>query len=537
MDCLNITIKENDSFIKEYTNHNADILQFFTYDPNKDESYKQRMAYKSNGREKEVANVVREYMSDLTLTQAQLENIAALSEGAKVVVGGQQAGLFTGPLYTFHKILSIVTKADELSTEYKEPVVPVFWIAGEDHDFDEVNHTYVMNQRIGQLKKVKYHTMTPPETTVSRYAPDREALHDTLVQFFESMPETVYSKQLFDEIDRMIQQSESWVDVFKQMIQLCFGERGILLIDAQDTALRNLEMPLLKEIIQRHEEVDQAFRNAQSQTTEAGLTAMIQTDTNVHLFLHEEDQRQLLSYVDGEFKLSKSDKTYSREALLSLVDEAPERFSNNVVTRPLMEEWLFNTVAFIGGPSEIKYWAELKGVFELFDVQMPIVLPRMRMTYLTSNTEKLLKKYDLTLEEVMETGTQSARDRFIRANASEVVLEQIEKMHETQQAFYETVTAEMSDTEDNKNLVKKNQEIQMYQLEYLKSRYLNNIARENEISMRHFEVLTQTLHPMGGLQERVWNPLQILNENGLNVYASTTFPPLPYTFDQIIIKL
>ncbi|UXR77616.1 MULTISPECIES: bacillithiol biosynthesis cysteine-adding enzyme BshC [unclassified Staphylococcus] len=537
MDCLNITMKENDSFIKEYTNHNADILQFFTYDPNRVESYKQRMAHHNNGREQAVAEVVRDYMSDLSLTQTQLDNMTALSEGAKVVVGGQQAGLFTGPLYTFHKILSILTKADELSSEYNERVVPVFWIAGEDHDFDEVNHTYVMNQRTGHLNKVKYHTMTPPETTVSRYAPDREVLHQTLVQFFESMPETAYSKRLFDQVDDMIQQSTTWIDVFKQMIQMCFGERGILLIDAQDMQLRNIEKTLFKEIIQRHALVDQAFRDVQRKTTEAGLTAMIQTDTNVHLFLHEDDQRQLLTYADGVFKLSKSENTYSMEALIALVEESPERFSNNVVTRPLMQEWLFNTVAFVGGPSEIKYWAELQGVFELFDVQMPIVLPRMRMTYLTSNTEKLLEKYDLALEEVMEAGTQPARERFIRANASEVVLEQIEAMQDQHQAFYETLTQEMSDTEDNKNLVKKNQEIQMYQLEFLKSRYLNNIARENKISMRHFEVLTQTLHPMGGLQERVWNPLQILNENGLDVYASSTFPPLHYTFDQIIIKL
>ncbi|KIX91003.1 hypothetical protein TP70_04595 [Staphylococcus microti] len=537
MECLNITMNESDSFIKDYTNHNAQILQFYTYDPNQTESYDRRMAHQNNGREAVVADVIRDYMSDLMLTDTQKENIKALSEGAKVVIGGQQAGLFTGPLYTFHKILSILTKADALSAEYNQPVVPVFWIAGEDHDFDEVNHTYAMNQRVGQLNKVKYHTMTPPETTVSRYTPDKEALRDVLAQFFASLPETPHSKTLFDEVERIIEQSETWVDCFKHIVQRCFGAQGILLIDAQHASLRKLEKPLFEQLIQRHNDVDHAFRDVQRQTTEAGLAQMIQTDTNVHLFLHEEGQRQLLTFENGVFKLSKSGRTYTETELLSLVEAEPERFSNNVVTRPLMQEWVFNTVAFIGGPSEIKYWAELRDVFKLFDVQMPIVLPRMRITYVSAQTEKLLNQYELTLEEVMVSGVDSARQRFVRAQASDVVLEQIEEMLHKQQAFYETLTEEMSDTEDNRNLLKKNHGIQMYQYSYLKNRYLNNIARENAISMRHFKVLGETLHPMGGLQERVWNPLQLLNENGLDMYASTTFPPLRYTFDQIIVKL
>ena len=116
---------------------------------------------------------------------------------------------------------------------------------------------------------------------------------------------------------------------------------------------------------------------------------MIQTDTNVHLFLHEDGMRQLISKEDNLFKLSKSDIT-SEEELIELIETEPERFSNNVVTRPVMEEWLFNTVAFIGGPSEIKYWAELNNVFKLLNVEMPIVLPRMKMTYMMERTQNYL---------------------------------------------------------------------------------------------------------------------------------------------------
>ena len=122
-----------------------------------------------------------------------------------------------GPLYTFHKILSIVTLSSQLTKEYGETVVPVFWIAGEDHDFDEVNHTYVYNAKEAQLKKVKYHTMTPPETNVSRYTPDKEAMLNALNLFFEELKETNHSKPLYKLCVDIINEFDTWTDIFKAL--------------------------------------------------------------------------------------------------------------------------------------------------------------------------------------------------------------------------------------------------------------------------------------------------------------------------------
>lgn len=536
MDCLNITVNESDQFINRLKQQDPDVLQFYDYDPVKEESYARRMQQPNNGREREIAKVVRQYMADLNLSEAQHRALDALENGAKVVVGGQQAGLFTGPLYTFHKIISIIVKANELESTYDTPVVPVFWIAGEDHDFDEVNHTYVMQQRTGTLQKVKYHTMTPPESNVSRYEPDKDALKQALTDYFAALPETSHSKALFQQIAHFIDESDNWTSLFKKIVHECFAHSGLLLIDAQFEALRELEVPLFKQIIQKHEQIDNAFRTQQQRTVTAGLTQMIQTDTNVHLFMHEEGQRQLLKYENGVYRLSKTDVTYTQAELLEKIEAEPALFSNNVVTRPLTEEWVFNTVAFVGGPSEIKYWAELQTVFHEMDIEMPIVLPRLRFTYVTPKIEKLLATYDLDLADMIANGTEAERQRFVRAQASDEVLAEMQHMLEQQHAFYERLEAHLNASEDQRKLLKKNHQIQTHQYEYLQSRYLKNIERENEISMRHFHLLSQTLHPMGGLQERIWNPLQLLNEFGIDMYTSSTFPPLRYTFDQYVIK-
>lgn len=536
MYCMTEKLNENDKFITNLKNSDHTLAQFYHLDAMNPDSFKQRFDLENNGREIAVANVIEKYMSDLSLTTKQVENIDALKKGAKVVIGGQQAGLFGGPLYTLHKIFSIITLSEELKEKYHKKVVPIFWIAGEDHDFDEVNHTFAYNSKKAKLHKIKYHTMTPPESNVSRYSPDKEELRDTLNQFFQALPETQHSQSIINLYRNVIDQYDNWTDMFKALLNEIFKAYGVLFIDANDEGLREVEKPFIKQLIQQHHEVDTAFRATQARTKESGLEQMIQTDTNVHLFLHEDNMRQLLTFENGQFKLSKSDKVYSTAELLNILEQEPGRFSNNVVTRPIMEEWLFNTVAFIGGPSEIKYWAELSDVFKVVDVSMPIVLPRLRISYINERTEKLLSQYQLDLNKVLVDGIDEDKQRFVRAQASDSFLEQVEQMKQRQDELYKNLLLEVSNSNDNRLLVDKNNEIHQQQYDYLLNRYLLNIERENDISMKHFNEINEVLHPMGGLQERIWNPIQIMNEFGIDVFKPSTYPPLSYTFDHIIVK-
>ncbi|MCG9803257.1 bacillithiol biosynthesis cysteine-adding enzyme BshC [Staphylococcus argenteus] len=536
MDCKVVSLNEKDQFISKIESSNPEIVGLFQYDAAQQTSFEKRMSRKSNGREKLLANAIREYMSDLDISNEQNNSLEALASGSKVVIGGQQAGLFGGPLYTFHKIFSIITLANQLEDTYKQKVVPVFWIAGEDHDFDEVNHTYVYNENEATLHKVKYHTMDAPESTISRYNPDKAELKKALKAMFKQMKETVYTQRLINLCNSIIDQYDSWSDMFKALLHETFKTYGVLFIDAQYESLRKIEAPLFTEILKKHQSLDYAFRTTQQRTQEQGLDAMIQTDTNVHLFLHDDQMRQLISYEDEVFKLSKTNKSYTMEEILKIAENQPELFSNNVVTRPLMEEWLFNTVAFIGGPSEIKYWAELKGVFELFEIEMPIVMPRLRITYLNERIEKLLTKYELPLSEVLVDGVEGSRSKFIREQASDDFIEKVETMIEQQRILYRDLLNEVTGNQNNINLVTKNNEIHQHQYEYLLNRYLLNIERENKISMKQYREIEKHLHPMGGLQERVWNPLQILNDFGIDVFKPSTYPPLSYTFDHIVIK-
>ena len=538
MDCKKTVIDQQNSFIERYTNHNTEIINFYGYKPGDQSEFEKRSNLSANGREEALSKVIFNYMSQLNLTDKQYENIENLKHGHKVIIGGQQAGLFTGPLYTFHKIISIIVLANEQSEKLNTPVIPVFWIAGEDHDFDEVNHTYAYDRISRQLNKVKYSTLEPPEKSVSHYHFDKALIKDALNDMFSSIGETVHSKDIQLLIHKAIESSESWSEIFKVMTHEVFKEYGLLLIDANDPELRTLEVPFFKEIIENHEAVDSAFRATQDQFAEVIKKRMILTDGNVHLFYEYDDKRQLIMCENEKFYLNKdTDVTFTKDELLSLVEEHPERFSNNVVTRPLMEEYLFNTLSFIGGPSEIVYWGELKGVFNLFNIEMPIVTPRMRISYLTQEAKKCIDNYNLDLDTVLVDGIQNDKEKFIRAKASDEVLREIEEMKESQSQFHQKLIKEIGDDYQNRKLVEKNNQIHQHQYQYLIDRYLLNVERENEISMRHFEIVEHTLHPHHGLQERVWSPIQVMNQFGITMFSPSTYPPLRYTFKHITLEL
>ena len=167
---------------------------------------------------------------------------------------------------------------------------------------------------------------------------------------------------------------------------------------------------------------------------------------------------------------------------------------------------------------------------------MPIVMPRLRITYLYARTKKLLKQYNLSIESVIANGVEQERQRFVREKASNNFINEVEEMKIQQQELYNNLLTYVENNHDNQLLLEKNNQIHLNQYDYLIKRYLLNIERENDISMRQFREISETLHPMGGLQERVWNPLQIMNDFGIDVFSPSTYPPLSYSFDHLIIN-
>lgn len=518
------------AFIERYT-HQDDVLSQYRYDVTKDESYKLRMNDKANGLESELSKVIENYMSKFELSEKQRENINLLAEGNKVVIGGQQAGLFVSPMYTIHKIISIIVLAKEQSTKLGTKIIPVFWIAGEDHDFDEVNHINVYTAE-NNVHKIKYYPTEEVTDSVSELNFEQEALKFTIDRFITSLTETNATKSIYKLLNNL---PENWTDHFQYIIHTLFKDYGLLLIDSQNKEVRALETDILVWMFDHHEAINQAFRNGQEKMESLIGERQILTETNVHLFMSFEGKRQLLKFEDGKYKLSKSDATFTKAEMRAKIQVAPHLFSNNVVTRPLMEEMLFNTLAFVGGPSEIKYWGELKQVFDFAKVEMPPVVPRMRITYINDKLLKDMQRFNITIDSLYDNGIEKFQNDFLGSKENRLLLSQMQDTIANIEADYEAMQL-LDVPMETKQLLQDNLNYHKRQFEYFKKRYHQDIKRRHDVDFKALNAIGNMMNPGGGLQERIMHPLQFINTYDFGIFDELIDNINNYTFDHTILK-
>ena len=305
-------------------------------------------------------------------------------------------------------------------------------------------------------------------------------------------------------IIEMIDRHEYWTDLFHALVHDAFKEEGLLIFNAHSSAVRALEVPMFTAMIDRHEEIDSAFRSGQKAFgTACNLPPIIETDTNVHLFTSSEENRTLLVHEDGRFATDGG--AVSKEELLMRLEETPETFSNNVVTRPLMQEMLFNTLIFAGGGAEVKYWGELHAVFRDMDVPMPIVVKRMEIIHEDMSLRKLMDKYDLEVSARLHEDVEHRKKSLVEDATDASFLEEVDEIQERLESDYGAV-GEAADRKNHLHLIDANLKAHRKQFDYLKRRYQLEVRRTLRHQLNDLEEVAERILPGGSLQERVYHP-------------------------------
>ncbi|HZG55908.1 bacillithiol biosynthesis cysteine-adding enzyme BshC, partial [Paenibacillus sp.] len=334
---------------------------------------------------------------------------------ALVVVGGQQAGLFTGPMLVVYKAMTILRTAREAEKRLGRPVVPVFWIAGEDHDWDEANHTYAVTPQLELRKIAIAHPTGEGRTAVSRTPVGPEAWAGAIEALAETMLDTEFKPGVLDALRRVADASANLSEAFAKTMSLLFGKHGLVLIDADNPALREAEAPMFRALLERREALSAALREGERSVSAAGYPLQAESAADgFNLFLFDGGERKLL-FLDerGAGAVDrKGTVRLTREELLRRAEDAPGDFSNNALTRPLMQEYVFPTLATVLGPSEIAYWSTLKEAFALLGFSTPIVVPRQQFTLLEGTVQKQMDKFGLTFDDALQRLAQR-RDAWL----------------------------------------------------------------------------------------------------------------------------
>ncbi|HEY9577781.1 MAG TPA: bacillithiol biosynthesis cysteine-adding enzyme BshC, partial [Pseudobacillus sp.] len=416
MELESLSVPAINRFASLYLKQEAPVTDFFHYNLSDRSVYEKRVAdlQARTYMRASLAGCIETYMKPFTSSEEVMVSLEKLKdERSAVVIGGQQAGLLTGPLYTIYKIISIIKLAQEKERELNIPVVPVFWIAGEDHDFPEVNHVYVESE--STMEKITYPERMIGKRIVSDIRYDKQQMKSWIKKIFSNFGETSYTAELLMHVCEEAEKADTITDFFSQLIHDLFNRYGLLLIDSAYGPLRELEKPFFKQLIEQADEITEAVHHSQKVMADLEFNQMIELSSSAaNLFLYENEERVLLEYDNQtEVFASKSgDTRYEKAELLALLEKEPEKFSNNVVTRPLMQEWLFPTLAFVAGPGEIAYWAELKGAFEQLYMKMPPIEARLNMTIVERGIARDLAELHIPLSSAVQKGVEEQKEQF-----------------------------------------------------------------------------------------------------------------------------
>lgn len=532
-------IEPASKLMSDYVNGRPAIRQYFSYDPQMQSLEGRLKKLQSHSVDRiKLSGVLRQYMGRNGLSESAERHLKSFEEGAPVVVTGQQAGLLTGPLYTVHKAISVIVLAKQASAQLNTKVVPVFWIAGEDHDLAEISHLYrEVNGRVDKLNipHAEYGKHSASSATLNK-----PKIASFLEEYFRSLPETEHTKEIHGLVFGLLEQSVSFTDFFACLLDHFFKEEGLLYIDAADENLRNYESPYFKQMIERSAEIAETVAAAERSLAKDGYSAVIGAEENAaHLFITVKGERLLLERQDGEFVANNGAIRFTKQQLLDIAEKTPELLSNNVVTRPLMQEMVFPVLAFVGGPGEIAYWTAFKGAFELFGMELPVVMPRLSLTLVNRQTQRLLGKYHLDFAAVVnERQVAIKRNELmesIREKEAEALIgelqNQVEKAYKEIHEKFSTISTGLTP------IVEKNLQLHVKQLSFLKNKLEDEVVLQNSIEFGHYAAIENELLPNGGFQERIYSPFIYMNQYGSGLVKDLLALPLKYDKNHKIIWL
>lgn len=427
-----------------------------------------------------------------------LENIARLrSKKVFTVTTGHQVCLFGGPLFFFYKILSVIKLAEQLK-EQNIDAVPVYWMATEDHDFEEVNHVFI------DQTKVSWNT--DQKGAVGRMK--LEGISSVLDELTKRFKEDHRYQNTLEKLKTIYNEGTTLGASTRDLVQWVFGELGVVVIDADDARLKALFAKKIKAELEGQFS-SESLSLASEQLSKLGYNAQV-SGRDVNLFYLVDGYRERILKTANGFTTADGNHQFSQAEILDLVETNPERFSPNVVLRPLYQEVILPNLSYVGGPGETSYWLQLKEVFDRSEVPMPVVL--LRDMFVISNALVEKKREQLGLEYAQwyeEKYTlinklirqQGSHEHLVEKHAS-VISDELDQMI-AEVGSFEPNLSQSADTEKTRILKR---------LTALQKKVLRADRKRNEVTEQRIDAIKMVVEPLNTPQERVHNWLNYFEE-------------------------
>lgn len=465
-----------------------------------------------------LCDAFREMNADCGASAKTLENIELLRDAECVaVVSGQQAGLFSGPLYTIYKALSAV-KMTECLRGRGFKAVPVFWIATEDHDFEEVSKTFVIGHD-GALDELKNEPRRCYENLPVGYVKLDDSIKETIRELFDDLTPTEYTDELRRIVEESWQPKDYFGNGFVKLLNNLFGKYGLIFLCPLDKRLKQLAAPVYVEAIKKSGEIVEALRRRSDELVADGYHAQVLIGEDYFpLFFHADDHTRhaLKKTAAGTFKTKGIEGEFSLEELTRLATNEPHRFSPSVVLRSVVQDYLLPTACYFGGAAEIAYFAQSGEVYRILNRPQTPIFHRQSFTVVESRHRRTLAKYELELKDLFQ-GAENLLpeivERFLNQDTALIFAEAEEKINIQLNRLDQNLSQVDPTLADN--LAKRRRKI-IYHIGAMRHKFHLAQMRKDETARRRIESMFAALMPHAHLQERTLNISYFLNRYGLN---------------------
>jgi len=433
------------------------------------------------------------------------------------IVTGQQLGIFCGPLYTFYKIITAVKLCKHLKQNFDSyQFVPVFWLEGDDHDLDEIRSFNLITNN-NDLFNISYEDGLPPEE--NRGPVGNIKFGENLDKVFEILNETLRDTEYKPGIMKLLKEhyktGVNFKEAFANLLFDIFDEQGLIIFDPGDVEIKKLLIPVFKkEIEDFHDHTSIVVeRSAELEET---FHAQVKVKP-INIFVLDENERLLLEPVETEFRFKGKRKKFSKEEILEMLQISPERFSPNVLLRPICQDYLLPTAVYVAGPGEISYFAQVVPFYNFYNLSEPIIYPRSSVTIVEKNIKDIIDKYGLTYKEIFKESDNL--ENIVINKLSEVNLELIFEK------YLDQITPPINDLREKivkidptlEDSVDKTMQRIEQTVNQLKARAENAEKRRFEAAIRQIEKTKSIIYPNNILQERELNFVYFVNKYGLEI--------------------
>src|SRR6266700_3498212 len=464
----------------------------------------------ASDRRAQVAAILGKQNAELgagTETQANLERLA---NGALAVVSGQQVGLFGGPAYAAYKALTAIQIAEELTRDGLD-AVPVFWMATEDHDLEEVRHTSWFDS--GKLIRFELPDGNEAETPVGRIPVGAEG--ERLAREAADLLEKDGGDLLAQYLTESYKAEDTYGSAFGKLFARLFAQQGLILMDPLDAGLHKVAAPLYQHALAERDTLNEKLQQWGKELDRTGFDAQVKVTSRSTLLFHLADGLRQVITASGD-KFQAGEKTWTRDELVHLTHTEPENFSPNALFRPVVQDYLLPTAAYIAGPAEISYFAQSEVVYQHLLGRMPVMLPRAGFTLIDVKASKLLRKYELSVEDVW-AGSQDLRRKMEKQSVTGSLAKDFENDQKEIGEMLEKLGKKIEVLDPTlKGTVEKTKEGIEFHLDKLRRKAGAALDQKAGLLAAHEEHLESLLNPHKMLQERELCLLPFLARWGAN---------------------